>query len=128
MATKGKTKAADLCRLTLAIRGESYSVRPVRPETVDMVRAWRIRKADGTTYDLADTADGATCTCGDFVYRHQGNDQLGCKHVRAARALGLLDPDGEDPRDWPAWTDTHAFTVSHGPAGVIRGKGQTVNR
>jgi hypothetical protein len=63
-------------------------------------------------YTVADTGDGATCDCPDFLFRHDGHDQTGCKHVRALRALGLLDPDGEDASGWPAWTDSHAYTIT----------------
>ena len=107
-----KPKAPDVCRLSVTIRGTHYTARPIRAESSDVVRAWRLRKADGTTHDVADTIDGATCDCGDFVYRHEGIDALGCKHIRALRALGLLDDEGTDPADWPAWVDTHAYTVS----------------
>jgi hypothetical protein len=106
------TKPADTCRLTIHIRGTCYTARPIRPETSDVVRAWRLRKPDGTTYGVADTADGATCDCADFVFQHDGHDQTGCKHVRALRALGLIDDDGRDAHDWPAWTDTHAYTTT----------------
>jgi hypothetical protein len=108
MATK--TKAPDLCRLTVTIRGESYTVRPVRAEAEDVIKAWRLRKADGTAYDVADTADGQVCDCADHVYRHDGQGTA-CKHVRALRALGLLD-DGDGPETWPAWTDHAAFTTA----------------
>jgi hypothetical protein len=112
MATKSKAKAPDVCRLTVHIRWVCYSARPVRPEASDIIRAWRLRQADGTTYTVADTADGATCECGDFVFRHDGNDQVGCKHIRSLRALGLIDPDGTDRHDWPAWTDTHGYATT----------------
>jgi hypothetical protein len=46
------------------------------------------------------------------VFRHDGNDQTGCKHLRALRALGLIDPDSDGPESWPAWTDTHAYTTA----------------
>ena len=107
-----KPRPADVCRLTVTIRGVAYGARPIRPETPEVVRAWRLRRADGTTYDVADTVDGQTCDCADQTFRHEGIDADGCKHLRALRALGLLDADGEDPADWPSWTDTHAFTVA----------------
>jgi hypothetical protein len=103
---------ADVCRLTVTIRGESYGVRPIRPEAADVARAWRLRRRDGTSYVVADTIHGATCECGDFIFRHDGIEDLGCKHIRAARALGLIDPDGDGPDDWPSWTDTVAFTTA----------------
>jgi hypothetical protein len=78
----------------------------------EVTRAWRLRKADGTTYTVADTTDGASCECADQVFRHEGEYTPGCKHIRALRALGLLDDDGEGPESWAAWTDTHAYTVT----------------
>jgi hypothetical protein len=110
--TPAKPRPADVCRLTVTIRGESYTVRPIRPGTSDVVRAWRLRKADGTTYDVAETIHGASCECGDQTFRHEGQDQLGCKHIRSLRALGLIEPDADGPEFWPPWTDTHAFTVT----------------
>jgi hypothetical protein len=71
--------------LTITIRGVAYTARPLRPEASDVIRAWRLRKVDGTTYTVADTCDGATYDCPDFLFRHDGRDQAGCKHVRALR-------------------------------------------
>jgi hypothetical protein len=42
-------------------------------------------------YDVAATAHGDTCTCPDQTYRHEGRDDIGCKHVQALRLMGLLD-------------------------------------
>ena len=93
MATRTtRPKPADTCRLTVHIRGVCYSARPIRPEAPDVARAWRLGRADGTAYVVAETAHGATCECGDFVFRHEGKDASGCKHVRACRALGLIRP------------------------------------
>jgi hypothetical protein len=105
-------RPADVCRMTISIRGVSYTARPNCPESSDVIRVWRLRKPDGTVYTVADTIDGAMCDCADFTFRHEGHDQTGCKHVRALRALGLIDAEGSDPHDWPAWTDTHAFTIT----------------
>ena len=49
-----KTRKPDSCRLTVAIRGETYTARPVRPETSDAVRAWRLPKANCETYVVSD--------------------------------------------------------------------------
>src|SRR4051812_17696362 len=95
--TTSKPRPADTCRMTVTIRGESYTVRPVRSQTPDIARAWRLRKADGTIYDVCDTLYGASCDCADQVYRHEGKNDHGCKHCRALRALGLIDQDGEGP-------------------------------
>jgi hypothetical protein len=107
-----KIRSADTCRLSVTIRGVVYTARPIRPEASDVIRAWRLRKPDGAAYTVADTSDGATCDRADQTFRHDGHDQVGCKHVRVLRALGLIDPEGEDASEWPAWTDTHAFTVT----------------
>jgi hypothetical protein len=105
------TKAPDTCRLTVVIRGVAYSARPIRADLPEIIKAWRIRKSGGETYDVADTTAGPSCTCADHEFRHQGNG-TSCKHGRALRALGLLDPEGTDPSEWPAWTDHAAFTVA----------------
>jgi hypothetical protein len=81
------------CRLTLTINGTSYSVRPNRGEAV---KAFRLRKTDGTTYDVARTADGLVCDCPDFVFNRDGIDPDGCKHLKALVACGLLAHEGGD--------------------------------
>jgi hypothetical protein len=113
MATKSKPKPADVCRLTVTIRGTSYTARPVNPQASDVVRAWRLRWADGTVYTVADTA-GPTCDCGDYVWRHEGKDATGCEHVKSLRALGLLNPAGEvqGAESWPAWTDGVRYSTN----------------
>src|SRR4051794_10245470 len=82
-----KLRPADTCRLTVHIRGVAYGARPIASEDG---RAWRLRKADGTLHDVAETPHGPTCSCGDQTFRHEGLDALGCKHIRALRALGLI--------------------------------------
>ena len=67
----------DVCRLSVHIRGVAYTARPIRPELSEVIRAWQLRKPDGTTYTIADTIDGAACDCADFTYRHDGHDQIG---------------------------------------------------
>jgi len=100
---------APVARLTLHLNGTLYEVRPVDAQASDVIKAWQLRKADGTTYVVADTTYGATCECASFVFRHDGRDSVGCKHVRACRQLGLIDDNGASPHTWPSWTDTHAF-------------------
>jgi hypothetical protein len=89
-STKPKTpraRPADRCRLTLHVRGVAYGVRPLAGGEG---RAFRLAKADGTAYDVAETPYGPTCDCADQVFRHEGRDGRGCKHIRACRALGLI--------------------------------------
>jgi hypothetical protein len=94
VTNKAKAKPADVCRLTLTIRGVDYRVRPlaVEDQGFAVLKAFRLRKA-GTdrVYDVARTVYGDTCDCGDQTFRHEGNDDVGCKHIRACRAAGLLD-------------------------------------
>ena len=40
---------------------------------------------------MAETVQGAVCDCPDFVFRRDGLDPKGCLHIRAMRAVGLLD-------------------------------------
>jgi hypothetical protein len=111
---KPRPKPADTCRLTVTIRGESYTARP-NPNAPGL--AWRLQKASGgATYDVSHTS----CDCPDSTYRHAGGETE-CKHRRSLRALGLLpaadaaaeddpsDPDNGDPATWPEWTDRHAY-------------------
>lgn len=88
-----KAKPADVCRLTLNIRGVDYLVKPlaVEDQGFAIVKAFRLRKAGtGEVHDVAQTIHGHTCDCGDQTFRHEGLDAIGCKHIRACRAAGLL--------------------------------------
>jgi hypothetical protein len=86
-----RSKPADTCRLTLRIRETDYTVKPLVVEDDDIRAAWTLRKADGTEYTLSYGAYGVGCTCGDFEFRHAGLNDVGCKHCRAFRALGLIN-------------------------------------
>ena len=79
-----------VCRLTLDINGTAYAVIPNRGASELVSRAFRLRKADGTTYDVATTPHGATCDCPDYLFNRQDKDVAGCKHVKAMKACGLL--------------------------------------
>ena len=52
--------------------------------------AWLMSQQDGTTYEVALTEHGPVCNCDDFLYR-RANEEGGCKHCLALRAVGLLD-------------------------------------
>ena len=82
------------CRLTLTINGVHFSVRPIQSEDDQIHRAFRLRRKpfrSGIIFDVAETVHGATCDCPDFVFRRDGLDPKGCLHIRAMRAVGLLD-------------------------------------
>ncbi|HEV3256991.1 MAG TPA: SWIM zinc finger family protein [Gemmataceae bacterium] len=53
-------------------------------------KAVRLRKADGTAYDVAVTERGHECSCPDWIFNRDGKDRKGCKHVAALRACRLL--------------------------------------
>lgn len=50
-----------------------------------VARAWRLKKADGSSFDVAQTDTGFECDCEDFIYRKRN-----CKHIRALQVCGLL--------------------------------------
>ena len=78
------------CRLTLTINGRHYAVRPIASQADDVSRAFRLSRK-GDVYDVALTVHGPTCDCPDFIFRRDGIDPAGCKHVKALVAQGLLD-------------------------------------
>jgi hypothetical protein len=89
--TRTRSKPADLCRMVVTIRGTDYTVKPLVVEDDDIRAAWTLRNtANGQVYTLANGAYGVTCTCADFEFRHAGLNDVGCKHVKSFRALGLL--------------------------------------
>lgn len=94
-----RAQPADTCRMQIVIRGVAYDVRPVGGTDV---RCFRFRRpatpADRRVHGTASYVDhhvavgehGPTCDCGDFIFRRDGVDPAGCKHIRVLRALGIL--------------------------------------
>jgi hypothetical protein len=78
-------------RLFLLINRTIYRVRPLRGDPATAARAFRLNKPDGTLYDVAQTVFGPTCDCPDFIFRRDGLDPAGCKHVKALVAEGLIE-------------------------------------
>ena len=90
----GESDKRGRCRLTLTINGVHFSVRPLQSEDDQIKRAFRLRRIplrSGVIFDVAETAHGAVCDCPDFVFRRDGLDPRGCLHIRAMRAVGLLE-------------------------------------
>lgn len=87
---KAVRPAHGLCRLTLTINGTPYAVRPIAADPRAVIKAFRLRKADGAAYDVAQTVHGPECDCPDFVFHRDGIDHDGCKHVKAMIAVGLI--------------------------------------
>lgn len=78
--------------LYLAIQRTYYRVQPIRAEASTAQHTFRLEKADGTRYDVASLPYGNQCDCPDYVFRRDGIDPAGCKHVRALVAEGLIEP------------------------------------
>src|SRR5262245_31280132 len=76
--------------LFLTIDQNIYRVHPISCENAAVIKAFRLNKPDGTLYDVAQTPYGAQCDCPDFVYRRDGLDPAGCKHVQALVAQGMI--------------------------------------
>ncbi len=83
--------ARAVCRLTMAINGVDYRVEPGAAGAYAVAKSYRLRKPDGTAYDVALTHHGLTCDCPDFIFHRDGIDPDGCKHIKAMVAYGLLD-------------------------------------
>jgi hypothetical protein len=77
------------CGLTLSINGQRYKVRPL-PADFGGIKAFRITKEDGDFHDISRHVHGVECTCANFIWRRDGIDERGCKHVRSFKALGLI--------------------------------------
>ena len=83
--------AAHKSQLLLVIDRTIYAVRPIDCDPSEAVRAYRLNKPDGTLYDIAQTRFGPQCDCPDFIFRRDGLDPSGCKHVKALVAEGLIE-------------------------------------
>jgi hypothetical protein len=79
-------------RLSLFINGTAYHVRQLSTDALTAIKAFRLRKFDGTEYDIAHTVHGITCDCPDFTFKREGIDPEGCKHIKALVACGLIEP------------------------------------
>jgi hypothetical protein len=93
MATATATShTTRIISLTIAIEDVRYSVDPLDPGECG-TRAFRLvkRAADKATYDvIRDTYGIVSCTCPNYIWRHQGTDADTCKHGAALVELGLM--------------------------------------
>jgi hypothetical protein len=80
-------------RLDLTIGETSYAIRPLAESLKAGSRAFRLVKGDGTIYDVASTAYGPVCDCPDYIFRREGLDPSGCKHIKALVGSGLIEAD-----------------------------------
>jgi hypothetical protein len=89
-ATTSSERRTDVSSLVLLIGSTPYVVQPLPHESEEERRVFRLLKADGAAYDLAETRYGLACDCPDFIFRRDGLDPNGCKHVKALVRHGLL--------------------------------------
>jgi hypothetical protein len=87
-------------RLTLTLNGQPYGVSPIpiTPDTDESVtKAFEVRSPRGGRYHVAQTSDGITCDCPDYVFHRADYDPAhvgrGCKHILALVSVGLLDDE-----------------------------------
>jgi hypothetical protein len=83
--------ARGACRLLLSIDGSLYAVVPMPCDPSAALRCHELHKLDATVYHVSRRPHGCECTCPDFVYRRDGIDPDGCKHIKALTMFGLLD-------------------------------------
>jgi hypothetical protein len=81
-------------RLVLSIDAQHYLVRPLVCDPILADRAFRLTKSDGTFYDVLQGNYGPTCDCPDFIFRRDGIDPNGCKHIQGLVSQGLVQRVG----------------------------------
>lgn len=75
--------------LVLGIDESIYEIRPLKAVR-RVYRLTKVKGEDRTQYDVAVTPYGPECTCPDFVYKREGLDPTGCKHVKALSHFGMV--------------------------------------
>ncbi len=88
-------------QLLLVINETIYRIEPIFSRGLNGLKAFRLNKPDGTLYDVAETRYGPQCDCPDFIFRRDGIDPLGCKHVRSLVAEGLIGGGASGPSRAP---------------------------
>jgi hypothetical protein len=68
----------------------AYVLLPLSRAVDQSPRAYRLVKSDGAVYDLSETSYGPACDCPDYIYRRDGLDPSGCKHIKALVRHGLM--------------------------------------
>ncbi len=115
---------------TLTINNQPYALTALRPHPeVIPGPAYRLRKQDGTTYDVAVQAAGRmACDCPDYTYARAdrpANDAGECKHgagLRAAlAALGVRLPSCGRAASCPARGNAGPTPARSSPAPILAG-------
>ena len=93
--SKPTAKGARKVRLTLALDGTPYTVKPMAREALPSgaVRGFTLSRIDRrkgkVSHVVAEGFEGLSCSCGDQTYRQTPNGGQ-CKHLAACRACGLF--------------------------------------
>lgn len=77
--------------LSLSINRTPYEVHPLSVDSQVAVKGYELRKGDGACYHVAQLRHGCECTCPDFIFRRDGIDPTGCKHIKALGACLMLE-------------------------------------
>jgi hypothetical protein len=85
-------RAPLVSRLDLTIGSTTYAIEPLAETLLAGTRAFRLIKNDGTIYDVAQTSYGPQCDCPDYLFRRDGLDPSGCKHIKALVGWGMIEP------------------------------------
>lgn len=82
----------DFCLILRIGKGKKktyYQVKILIPDRSIAVRAWRLTKPNGTSYDvMMNERHGMSCTCADFIWKRQNSPEP-CKHCIAITEVGL---------------------------------------
>ncbi len=117
--------AQPSARLSLFINGTAYHIHRMAADPGIASKAFRLRKFDGTEYDVAETVHGPVCDCPDFTFKREGIDPHGCKHVQALVACGLIDQAVGEVASGPLPTDEGPLPrPPHRAADVVPVNGQ----
>lgn len=80
-------------RLTLHINQSEYALWKVPVAAGSAATACYELKKRGSSdrYHVSQHDYGCECTCGDWTFRRNHIDVLGCKHIKSLAAFGLVD-------------------------------------
>jgi hypothetical protein len=92
--TRSKKHPRDV-RVFLEIDQTRYALTRIRCDDAIGRRAFRLVKDDGTIYDVIQTRFGSECDCPDYIFRREGLDPQGCKHIQALVAARMITPSCE---------------------------------
>ncbi|HEV3166600.1 MAG TPA: hypothetical protein VGZ22_21425 [Isosphaeraceae bacterium] len=91
-----QAQASHASHLFLAIDETLYAIDRMGAHPGSDSRVFRLKKADGRFYDVAETPHGPECDCPDFLFRRKGIDPAGCKHIQALVRHALIEKQDDN--------------------------------